>query len=152
MKYLRPLVVFWLAVMFAAGCSDGGTEVDAITVNDLVGSWTATSVVHTNNANSAEQFGLIANGGETRITVLQGGGVRTWVELGTFSDEWDAQLAIDGNTLTSTPVEAVRGVRTYTFTLEGNLLTLTNANASFDFTLSDATEVSTTEVTALVRR
>jgi hypothetical protein len=94
----------------------------------------------------------VAAGGETRTTVLQGGGARTWVTLGTFSDEWDAQLAINGNTLTSTPAEAARGVRNYTFTLVGSTLTLTNDNGSFDFTLTGADGVPTTEVTVFVRQ
>lgn len=152
MHYTRRLLVVCLTTVFALGCGDGTTEPDGVTLDDFTGSWTATSVVHTNNANSSEQFDIIANGGETRVTVLAGGKARTWVEFGTFMDEWDAQLSVSGNTLTSTPAEAVRGVRTFTFALVGNTLTLTDANASFDFTLSGATEVSATEVTILTRQ
>jgi hypothetical protein len=109
-------------------------------------------VLYTDKANPAQLFDIVAAGGETRTTVLQGGGARTWVTLGTFSDEWDAQLAISGTTLTSTPAEASRGVKNYTFTLDGNVLTLTNASASFDFTLTGAAGVPTTEVTVFVRQ
>jgi len=84
--------------------------------------------------------------------VLTGGGARTWVEFGTFSDEWDAQLSMSGNTLTSSPVEASRGVSQATFTLVGNTLTLTYANSSFDFTLLDGPEVAATEVVVFVRQ
>ena len=155
MKLARTL----LSVAITAACltSCGGDdptapEVDGITVNDLVGSWTASSVLYTNSANSAQQFDLVANGGEVRTTVLTGGGARTWVEFGTFSDEWDAQLSISGNTLTSSPVEASRGVRQATFTLVGNTLTLTYANSSFDFTLLDGPKVAATEVVVFVLR
>ena len=155
MKLVRPLFCVAITAVCLAGCSsDDPTEpeVDGITVNDLVGGWTASSVLFTNITNPAEQFDLVANGGETRVTVLTGGGARTWVEFGTFSDEWDAQLSISGNTLTSSPVEASRGVRHATFTLVGNTLTLTYANSSFDFTLLDGPEVAATEVVVFVRQ
>lgn len=151
----RPSSLFLLALttVLVAGCGgDDPVEPDVVTIADLVGSWTASSVLHTDKANPAQLFDIVAAGGETRTTVLQGGGARTWVTLGTFSDEWDAQLAINGNTLTSTPAEASRGMRSYTFTLVGNTLTLTNDNATFDFTLSGAAEVPTTEVTVFVRQ
>ena len=86
------------------------------------------------------------------FTVLPGGGARTWITFGTFSDEWDAQLTITGGTLTSRPVEASRGVRNWTFSLVGNVLTVTDTNSAFDFTLSDAVAVAATEVVVLVRR
>ena len=137
--------------MLAASCGgDDPIEPEVVTIADLVGSWTASSVLHTDKANPTQLFDIVAAGGETRTTVLEGGGARTWVTLGTFSDEWDAQLTINGTTLTSTPVEASRGVQTNTFTLVGNTLTLTNDNASFDFTLSGAAEVPTTQVTVFV--
>ena len=95
---------------------------------------------------------LIAAGGENRVTVLTGGGARTWIEFGTFSDEWDAQLSISGTILTSNPVEASRIVRTWKFTLNGEILELTDANATFDFTLSGAAGVSVTEKVVFVRQ
>lgn len=141
-------------VLAVAACSDsdGSTGPEEVTIADLVGSWTASSQVYTNNANSSQVFDIIAAGGETRTTVLDHGGARTWVTFGTFSDEWDAQLTVSGNTITSTPVEASRGTRTWTFTLSGNLLTLTDANSSFDFTLSEAAGVAATEVVSFVKQ
>lgn len=153
MRRAPSLFLSALTAVLVAGCGgDDPVEPEVVTIADLVGSWTASSVLHTDKANPAQSFDLVAAGGETRTTVLQGGGARTWVTLGTFSDEWDAQLAINGNTLTSTPAEAARGVRSYTFTLTGNTLTLTNSDASFDFTLTGAAGVPTTEVTVFVRQ
>jgi hypothetical protein len=144
-----------LMVMFtAAACSDSekATGPDEITIDDLVGSWTASSQVYTNNASPAEKFDIIAAGGETRITVLPGGGARTWVTFGTFSDEWDAQLTLSGGTLISQPAEASRGVRNWAFTLDGGVLTLTDTNSAFDFTLSGADEVPATVVVVMIRQ
>jgi hypothetical protein len=140
--------------LVAAACSDSDNAAgpEEITIADLVGSWTAASQVYTNNADADDSFDLVAAGGETRVTVLSHGGARTWVTLGTFSDEWDAQLSISGNTLTSNPVEASRPVRTWTFSLVGDLLTLTDDNSSFDFTLAGGDGVPATEVVTLARQ
>jgi hypothetical protein len=43
-------------------------------------------------------------------------------------------------------------VRTWAFTLEGDVLELTDASATFDFTLTGGVEVPATEVVVLVRR
>ena len=132
-------------------CDDDPTEPDGLTVDDLVGSWNASSWVQTNNADGSEQIDVVLAGGELRSTVLEGGGARTWVEFGTFMDEWDAQLSISGNTLTSTPAEAGRSVMVYTFDLNGNTLTMSRADAEFDFTLSGADPVPSTEVIVMNR-
>jgi hypothetical protein len=138
----------------AAGCSDSDpTDVtDEVTIADLVGSWTASSHTFQNNANAAESHDVVADGGETRTTVLANGGARTWLDWGTYQDEWDAQLTINGSTLTSTPVESTRETRTWTMTLEGSVLTLSRATSTFDFTLVGGTGVSATEVVVFVRQ
>lgn len=120
----------------------------ALTIGDLVGSWKATAHVFTSPA--GETFDLVANGGETRTTVLDNGGARTWVTIGDFNDEWDAQLSFSDGLLISTPVEAERGVGTWEVTIEGSVLTMSRADSSFDFTLTgaDPTEASETIVFA----
>jgi len=128
------------AVVLAAGCSsDGPTDVAPLTISDLVGSWSATSEVFTNNADPSQKIDLIALGGENRFTMLPGGATRTWIDAGTFHDEWDSQATLDasGTTLTLTPAEASRGVVTFTATLDGTVLTLHGTNVTFDFTLTD---------------
>jgi hypothetical protein len=151
---MKRFIAVLSVVLAVAACSDSEqvTGPEGITIEDLVGSWTASSHTFTNNADPGEALDLIANGGETRVTVLSGGGARTWVTFGEFSDEWDAQLTIAGGTVTSRPVEASRPVRTWTFTLVGNLLTLTDTDSEFDFSLSGAVEVSATEVVVFVRQ
>lgn len=152
MRSPRPYLFVALSILLATGCSDSGTEADGITIGDFTGTWQASSHTFTNNADAGETFDLIANGGDTRVTVLSGGRARTWVTIGTFSDEWDAQLSINGNVLTSTPAEATRPVIHYVFSLVGDVLTLTNSDAEFDFTLSGGAEVPATQVVVLVRQ
>ena len=153
MKILRNASVL-LVMILLVGCGDDDPVAlvdEGITIADLVGSWTATSNTYTNNANAAETFELISNGGEVRVTVLADGGTRTWVDFDTVLDEWDSAATVNGATITSVPVEAGRPTRVWTFTLVNGILTLTDATSEWDFTLSGATPVSATEVVVLVR-
>ena len=135
-----------------SGCQkDKDQATPQYTIDDFVGSWIATSAEFTNNADPGQSFDLVANGGEIRFTMLPGGNTRSWVELGTFSDEWDSKMTMDGNTITSTPAETSRGVSVSTFEYDGTTLILTNTNSSFDFTLSANPEVSATFVVHFVR-
>jgi hypothetical protein len=156
-KLVRPFALIALVSFLAVGCSESSSgpenlPEDGPTLADLVGSWTASSHTYTNNANSSESFDVVANGGETRTTVLVGGGHRTWFVLGDFMDEWDAQLSISGETLTSTPVEVTRDTHVWTFTLVGTTLTLTRSDSEWDFTLSGAAGVPATEVVVFVKQ
>lgn len=140
-----------LIIAFVLSC-DKEEEAPAITIDDLVGSWKASSTVFTNNSNPAQVIDLISLGGELRFTMLDNGGVRTWFSIDTISDEWDSQAVItNSNILTLTPVETDRGTNTYDFVLDNNTLELTNNNDSFDFTLSGASEVPATSVTIFNR-
>lgn len=152
LKVARRIVPLVLVATLAAGCGDEdptGVE-DGLTIEDLVGSWIATSVTHTNKANPAETFDIVGAGGEVRSTILTGGRARTWVEFGSSMDEWDSLATLSGTIITSVPTEAGRPTRTWEFTLVGGVLTLTD-DGEFDFTLTGATPVSTTEVIVSVR-
>ena len=145
---LLKALFFGLIAMCTISCDKDEVAPDdpVLTISDLVGSWHATSVLHTNNSDAKESFEMIENGGEVRITVLEHGGARTWVVIGPYSDEWDAQITItDDNTLKSTPVETSRRENTFTVELNDNVLTMTNLDSRFDF-IGDGSLVSTTAV------
>ena len=141
--------LFLFMALFAISfisCDDDDVS-PSISLSDFEGTWTATSMVHTNNADQGEQFDMIAHGGEVRFTVLSGGRVRTFIELGTYSDSWDSRITLDGdNILRSVPAEAARGQHEFIFELNGDKLMLKNTDAEFDFTLMDNDPVSTTSV------
>lgn len=154
MKTLKILMLC-LVVSLTFSCSSDDDSLDStpensLKLSDLQGSWIATSLLQTNNANTSESFDLVLNGAEVRYTMLAGGGTRTWIDFGDFQDEWDAQGSLVGNILTMTPVEAIRGVNVFLVEKQGNIITLTNTNDSFDFTLSEETPVSTTSTTVFV--
>ena len=146
------LLVILLLAFTGCDSDSGSDEADGLSLSDLTGSWTATSHTWTSTSNSSISFDLVAAGGETRMTVLNGGGVRTWVVLGDLADEWDAQLSINGNALTSTPAESSRSTDTYTAALSGNTLTLTDTANEFDFTLSEAAPTPATMVVVLQKQ
>ncbi len=150
----KPRLVLFVLIAAHAACGGVGSPsspTPALTLNDLVGSWIATSVVNTNQATPSQTIAIIAAGGEVRFTMLSGGGTRNWVEFGTFSDEWDAVVTLNGSTATSVPVETSRPTAVASATLVNGVLTLTNRSALFDFTLTGATPVAATQVSVFVR-
>lgn len=143
-----PLIIGVL-LLFATACNKDEETADEVTIADFEGSWTATSAIFTNNSNSEQVIDIIALGGEIRFTAFDDGRTRNWVVFGDFSDEWDALVTLSGDILTSTPAEDNRPVNTYTYTLDGNTLTLSNEDDVFDF--PGVGEVSVTSLTVLVR-
>lgn len=150
----RSVSLLVAVAVFSSACGEGSTgpntEDTGLTVADLVGSWKASSLVFTNNANSTQKFDVVATGGELRTTVLSDGRARTWLTIGDFSDEWDALLTLNGDQLTSTPAESIRPTQRWTVTMVGNQITLTRNDAAFDFTLSGADPVPASELVVLV--
>lgn len=125
---------------------DAGPSADAgVRTIDLVGSWQATSHVFTNNADSAQTYDVLGTGGETRMTVLTGGGTRTFRTINGASDDHDSMLAIVGDILRSTTNESPPRIWNWSFNLTGDTLTLDDAGQNFDFTLAGGTEVDATE-------
>ena len=144
--------IFLGFIVASAISCDKEEEEPTITINDLVGSWNAPSFVFTDLSNSNNVIDFIEIGGELRFTMLENGGVRTWLTIESISDEWDSQAVLtNSSTLTLTPVEAKRGSNTYEIVLGNNTLELTNYNDSFDFTLSEAEKVPASSVAIFVR-
>ena len=131
-------------LLFAIVGCDKDEAAPQYTINDFVGSWKASSFIHTSNTDPDLTVDLVDIGGEVRFTVLNGGGVRTWVEIDTFTDEWDAKATISGDQITSTPEEPARGVNVFTFEYDGTTLRMTNTDDTFQFV--PGTEVETTSV------
>ncbi len=138
MKLLRTLVAPLLAVTFMVDCSDS-TDPDSIGPEStpeeitaaLAGTWTATSFVFTNVANSSETFDMIANGGSFTLTLTADGqftGTLTGPgENETFGGTYVAQGA---NLILTDELEP--DSETVAFTLSSNTLTITGDD-EFDF-------------------
>jgi len=160
MRLSRYLLLFVLTISLTSCDSSSSSDNDndndngssSITIQDLVGSWEATSHVFTNASDSNQSIDTIGLGEELDITILANGGVRTWHTLGDFSDEWDAMISISGSTLKTTPVETTRASGEFTIIVNGNTFTLTDNSSEFDFTLSDGAPVAAREVITFGRK
>ena len=122
-----------LAVAAVAACGDSTGVGDVAEVVDLAGTWNATVVEFTNQANTAEKIDLVAEGATLVLTILANGDYTL-----TIDEPMEAQavehgtLAISGNTLTLS--ETGQGsADDFTLNLSGNTLTLTTDDDAFDF-------------------
>ncbi len=123
LKVRNNLVLGAMLVSIAA-CSDS----TGLTSEDLEGTWNATSIVFTNNANSAESVDIVqTNGASFTMTVSASGSVSTLFDDGQGSTDSDSgTLSSDGSTVTI-------GGDTFQAVRSGDQLTLTNANETYDF-------------------
>ena len=122
------------------GCGDS----TGLTAEDLEGTWNATSIVYTNNANSAESVDIVqTDGASFTMTVSASGSVSTLFDDGQGSTDSDAgTLSSDGSSITlgGDVFQAVRS---------GDQLTLTNVDESYDF---GSGSVSATVAATLTRQ
>lgn len=153
---MKTAWIAWMMLALSVACGgdeegsqptfDAGPQVDAgPRIIDFLGTWSATSHVFTNNADTAETYGRIANGGETRMVVLAGGNTRTFVTQEGDESAYDGTLEVVGDVLRLTTNESPPRFWNWSFELNGSTLTLEDTEQEFDFTLSGAAPVSATE-------
>jgi hypothetical protein len=127
-------------VLGAAACSDSGPSADS-----FVGTWSATQMEFTRSANPTETVEIIGEGATFRITFKADS---TWTAVltapgmspDTSSGTWSA--SIDVLTIATT---GMSGEQQFQFSLSGNTLTLSGANAEWDFGSGD--EAATLSIT-----
>ncbi len=106
------------------GCSES-TGLDA---EDLQGSWTAAVYEYTDNANASNVEDIIqTNGASFTMTVDASGTASTLLDDGLGS------TSSDSGTLNSTDTVITLGGATFNAARSGDVLTLTDADQSFDF-------------------
>ena len=145
MKLLRTLVAPLLAVTVVAGCGDSNGPGTEATINALAGTWNATSLVFTNNANSSETFDLIADGGSFSITFTAAGGFSGSSTFEGDTDTFSGTFEVQGSNLIISET-GESGPETIAFTLSGNTLTLT-LDDEFDFDDDGFDEPATLTIT-----
>ncbi len=143
MKLQRMMGAGILAITLTVGCGDS-SEPEVVTIADLVGSWTATSMLFTSQANPSLMLDLINPfvGGHLSITIAADGSFQ-----GTFRESSQAAeesvsgtIAIQGNTITITFVQGLDEDVSGTFTLVGDVLTVSGTFQEFDFTPTDGVD------------
>ncbi len=121
---VRNSLVLGAMLVSVAACSDS----TGLTAEDLEGTWNATSIVFTNNANSAESVDIVqTDGASFTMTVSASGSVSTLFDDGQGSTSSDSgTLSSDGSSINigGDTLQAVRS---------GEQLTLTDANDTYDF-------------------
>jgi len=128
-----------VAALVACGDSTG------ITAEDLAGTWEATEIVFTNQANTSESVDVVDLGASLTVTVSASGTVSTVFDDGQGGTDSDSgTLSVDGSTLTI-------GGETFEAERSGDELTLTDATNEFDFD-DDGTDEAANLVIRLVRQ
>lgn len=139
MKFLRTASVVVLAAFALTGCDEDATGVE---VADLAGTWNATRFEYTDQATPAFSVDVIADlQGTVTLDVGEDGSFTGTIEIvlaetgqvpmaGTFSISGDT-LSIDftGQASMAGLVSDIDAA----FTLDGDVLTLSNDNVTFDF-------------------
>ncbi len=132
--YAVRMFTIGIAATLALGCS----EATGITAEDLAGTWNATSIVFTNQANTAESVDIIVRDGASfTMTVQASGSIST-----TFNDGQGGNSS-DSGTFSSTGSSVTLGGDTYQAVRSGNTLTLTNNAEMFDFDDNGSDEPAT---------
>jgi len=150
MKFVRTFSAVALAAAVAVGCSDSTDPAD-VTIEDLVGTWVASSFTYTADANPAQTFDLVANGGGFTLTVQADGSVTGTQSILGMTDTFNADMTVANGVLTVTTTDVPPEVLTFTFTLDGNTITMTDTSAEFDFTLMGNPEVAANLVIVATR-
>ena len=127
---LRHLITSALALILMSACTDGLVDVN---VDEIVGTWTATSMVFTSDADADVSVDLIAEGA-TLSVVLGAEGTYSLVihEPGFEPEDEGGTYSVDGAILTLDPIEFEEN-DSFEAVLNGNTLTLTSSDDEFDF-------------------
>ncbi len=148
MRLLRIAVTGALAIGFAVGCSDSTDPQENVTIEDLVGTWNATSIQYTNNA-TGQAINAFLFGARLSITVAADGTYTGSVtEPGGTPESISGTVTVQGNSITITDDSSPGDAAVGTFTLSGSTLTIT-AQDEFDF---GAGEVAATLVLVMQRQ
>ena len=156
---MKTLHLFLVAVLVAGlsyACGGDDNPVSAndevTTIEDLAGTWNATSIVYSNKANPSQTIDGMSRGegrvlkfnsdGSYEMTITFAGFPLTLSGIARIEDK-KLILALGDDPALSFDQE-------YAFTLEGNRLTMTDVNVEVDFN-GDGNDEPATEVTVYVK-
>jgi len=147
MKALRTLTAVMLATA-VIGCSDSTSVED---VADLVGTWEATSFLWVSDADANVTFELVGAGGSFALVIAADGSFTGNFAMGTEVETFAGTISISGSNLVITDDPDIDGPSTLAFTLDGNTLTMTDNDETFDFD-DDGVEEDANSVMVLERQ
>jgi hypothetical protein len=134
MRFAQSISILITLGAVALGCGDstGSTEV---TLADLVGTWTADQFEFTNQANTAQRFDVVANGGSFEVTVAANGTITGSFDFIVDDGTIDGTISVGGGVITfiNTDVVPPDTLSFGNFVLAEDVLTLTDTNQEFPF-------------------
>ena len=130
MRHLALTTVAALALV-SVNCGD------SVAPADLVGTWSATKLQFTNQANSSETIDIVAEGGSFTISILANGTWQATLAIPDMSPQvGGGTYDVSGTDLvlfeTGDPVGT-----DYSISLSGNTLTITSTDLTWDFGSGD---------------
>jgi len=148
MRLVGSISAVALAATLAIGCSDTVAP-NEVTLDDLAGTWNATTLKFTNVANTAQVFDLVANGGSFTLTLSADG---TFSGTQSFAGQ---NLPLSGTVTVSNGVlTLVETGETSTFNITaygGDTITIaSSSNVAWDFEFDGQDEEAS--VTATLQR
>ncbi|MEQ9398659.1 MAG: hypothetical protein RJQ04_05775 [Longimicrobiales bacterium] len=124
MNNLRTMSTLVLAMMVSA-CGDDGTSLDTV---GLEGTWRASAIVYTSAGNSQNQVDIVQRDGASFTLTVDAEGTATSV----FVDGVGGTSS-DSGTLDASATTLTLGGRTFDADRDGDVLTLVDPDAQFDF-------------------
>lgn len=121
---LKGLMALGLSAALATACGDS----TGITVEDLVGTWSATLIEYTDNATGTLQVNLIAEDGASLVMTVTADGTASTV----FNDGLGGTSS-DSGTLSSSGTTLTISGETFQAERSGDVLTLTDETNEYDF-------------------
>ena len=131
---VRGMVTAIAASLVFAGCSDNGTGLEAV---DLQGTWIASVYKYTDNANAQNVVDLIQRDGASFTLTVDANG-----NASTLFDDGVGGSSSDSGTLNSAGTTLTLGGMAFGAVRSGNVLTLMNPSAQFDFGSGSATSAT----------
>ena len=141
---LRHLITSALALTLMSACTDGLVDVN---VDEIVGTWNATEMVFTSDADSEVFVDLIAEGASLSVELGNDGTYQLVILEPGFEPEDEAgTYSVDGAILTLDPIEFPEN-DLFEAVLNGNSLTLMSSDDEFDFDDDGIEDAASLEVT-----
>ena len=124
MKCIRSITLLLLMLSTAAACSET-TGLDAV---DLEGTWNATVIEFTDNADSQNVVDILQSDGASLTLTVDADGTASSV-----FDDGVGDTDSDSGTLDSTGTTLTLGGQIFSASRNGNVMTLSDPNEQFDF-------------------
>jgi hypothetical protein len=134
MSLRRAAKVVVVSAVALAACRDDSGPGSSITINDLVGSWNATTVTYTSQENPADRVDRIAGGGFATVTVaIDGGYVFVLMPAGAEAEVTSGFMVIESGFLLVQNILEPGVTIAFAMTVTSSALGLLSDEPTFDF-------------------